>query len=39
MPKKGGGMKGGGDKRLAFFEAIRKQKLETVRWSMRHGGQ
>jgi leucine-rich repeat protein SHOC2 len=37
MPKKPGG--GGGDKRLAFFDAIRKQKLETVRWSLRYGGQ
>lgn len=38
MPKKpGGGV--GGDKRLAFFDAIRKQKLETVRWSLRYGGQ
>lgn len=42
MPKKGGGGSGSapsGDKRLAFFDAMRKQKLETVRWSMRHGGQ
>jgi hypothetical protein len=42
MPKKGGG--GGsaapaGDKRYGFFAAIDKQKLETVRWSMLHGGQ
>jgi leucine-rich repeat protein SHOC2 len=37
MPKKAGQV--GGDKRLAFFDAIRKQKLETVRWSMRHGAQ
>jgi hypothetical protein len=40
MPKKkGGGSAPGGDKRLGFFAAIRKQKLETVRWSMLHGGQ
>ena len=41
MPKKkgGGGSAPSGDKRLGFFAAIRKQKLETVRWSMLHGGQ
>ena len=38
MPKKGGAAPTG-DKRLGFFAAIEKQKLETVRWSMLHGGQ
>ena len=37
MPKKGAAPTG--DKRLGFFAAIEKQKLETVRWSMLHGGQ
>eukprot|EP01050_Picozoa_sp_SAG11_P018400 SAG11_NODE_2773_length_2988_cov_1.602977_2_plen_276_part_00 len=44
MPKKGGksgggGSGGGGDKRLQMFAAVRKQKLEGVRWSFLYGGQ
>ncbi|KAA8493727.1 Ras suppressor protein 1 [Porphyridium purpureum] len=27
-----------GDKRAQFFDAIRDEKLQTIRWSLRHGG-
>jgi len=39
MPKKrGGGGGGGGDKRESFFAALRSQKLDTIRYSLSHGG-
>eukprot|EP00656_Telonema_subtile_P008292 TRINITY_DN13881_c0_g1_i1.p1 TRINITY_DN13881_c0_g1~~TRINITY_DN13881_c0_g1_i1.p1 ORF type:complete len:477 (+),score=195.04 TRINITY_DN13881_c0_g1_i1:151-1581(+) len=39
MPKKkGGGGSGGGDKRESFFAAIKSEKLDTIRYSLSHGG-
>merc|ERR1711865_783281 len=39
MPKKrGGGGGGSGDKRESFFAALRSQKLDTIRYSLSHGG-
>ena len=43
MGKKGGGGRGGGggtaaDRLRQYFKAVEQEKLDTVRWALRHGG-
>ena len=39
MPPKPSTAGGAGDRRSGFLAAVKAQKLDTVRWSLTHGGQ